>query len=560
MATGEIRVLGDGNQDATMVDIGEKNRPPSDPPDGRGQWVKKLMGRNVGGMLRPEDVLDDDFVAERMTVEFPDGVEGEPVITIGNEVLEAMNGLWKNCMIVKVLGRNIPIAVLSKRLRELWKPNGEMCVIDLPRQFYMVRFEREEEYLSALTGGPWRLFGSYLTVQAWSPTFYPLNLYHPKILMGIANGLGKPVKVDLTTQSVDRARFARVCVEVDLSKPLRGTVLINGERFFVAYEGLANICASCGMYGHLVHQCSKGTQETVVVLETQMVGRSSAGSKPGVDGFTQVRRGRKAEPPRGNLPTMVEGSKHSMERNQVTRDKGKGIAGITTSNTFCSLAADMVDLEREGEVDTPVMIQDEVMEIGKGAENITIENSFGSLATEMETIEKEEGGNIHDANKENVDSLNQGNRWMNRVTGKDVVFGAGSKKSVNGPRGVNKDTKGGPLSSFNNTRPKQQKSNRPTRGKVYGPALKESDLSASGKRLRIEQEGLGRPGGCFANASSGRTDEVTVAPGHGKTLAAAVPVGGGDENCYCIADCPGFSHRVLQINDELYDVDLPGGK
>lgn len=68
----------------------------------------------------------------------------------------------------------------------------------------MVRFEKEEEYMAALTGGPWRVFGSYLMVQAWCPNFDPLreeivttpalirlanipiNLYHISILLGIA--------------------------------------------------------------------------------------------------------------------------------------------------------------------------------------------------------------------------------------------------------------------------------------------------------------------------------------------------------------------------------------
>lgn len=57
-------------------------------------------------------------------------------------------------MIVKVLGRKVSVAVLSKRLRELWKPEGTMYVLDLPRNFFMVRFAVEEEYLAALTGGP----------------------------------------------------------------------------------------------------------------------------------------------------------------------------------------------------------------------------------------------------------------------------------------------------------------------------------------------------------------------------------------------------------------------
>ncbi|KAL1224543.1 hypothetical protein V5N11_020190 [Cardamine amara subsp. amara] len=113
---GDFGVIRAREQDATMTDIGEKDRPPGDPPDVHVLWVKKVTGSNAGWMLTPEAVLDDDFVAERLSLEFPNGEDGEPVTTIRKEVLDAMNDLWKQCMIVKVLGKNISISVLSRRL------------------------------------------------------------------------------------------------------------------------------------------------------------------------------------------------------------------------------------------------------------------------------------------------------------------------------------------------------------------------------------------------------------------------------------------------------------
>ncbi|XP_010513494.2 PREDICTED: uncharacterized protein LOC104789504 [Camelina sativa] len=264
-----------------MVDIG--GRPPGDPPDTSQTWAQKVVGCSSEGLPIPEEVLADDFVSERVVLEFPNGDDGEPVVTIGDEVLTVMKSLWKQCMIVKVLGRHVSIAVLSQKLRELWKPKGPMFVMDLPRQFFMVRFEREDEYLAALSGGPWRVFGSYLMVQAWSSEFNPLtdeivttpvwvhltnipvHFYHRSILMGIAKGLGKPVRVDLTTLNFERARFARICVEVDLKKPLKGSVMVNGERFYVLYEGLTNICSLCGLYGHLVHSCPQNRRDVLPV-------------------------------------------------------------------------------------------------------------------------------------------------------------------------------------------------------------------------------------------------------------------------------------------------------
>ncbi|EOA14396.1 hypothetical protein CARUB_v10027591mg [Capsella rubella] len=145
-----------------MMEIGEKEHPPGDPPDAGGSWAQRAAGGSSGGRVNPESVLSEDFVEARLNLEFPDVEDGEPVFTVGQEVVEAMSGLWKQCMIVKVFGKNISIAAMSRKLNELWKPRGAMHVLDLPRQFFMVRFEIEEEYLEALTGGPWRVFGSYL--------------------------------------------------------------------------------------------------------------------------------------------------------------------------------------------------------------------------------------------------------------------------------------------------------------------------------------------------------------------------------------------------------------
>ena len=276
---GDFRVLGEEVHDENMEEIGNHGRPPGDPPDTPDSWVKKVLWCNEGGMHVPEEIVDESFVESNLKLEFPNGEDGEPVITIGEEVLIAMNGLWKRCMIVKVLGRSIPLLSLTRRLKELSKPAGSMFVIDLPKNFFMVRFGVEEEYMNALSGGPWRAFGSYLMVQAWTPEFDPLrdeivttpvwvrlahipvNFYHKTILMGIAKGLGKPIKVDCTTLKVERARFARICVEVNLNKPLKGTFMINGERYCVSYEGISTICSSCGMYGHLAYSCPRKVLE-----------------------------------------------------------------------------------------------------------------------------------------------------------------------------------------------------------------------------------------------------------------------------------------------------------
>ena len=517
---GDFRVLSVVAQDATMMEVGDRDRPPGDPPDPRGSWAEKVAGNLCGGMERPESVLSDEFVRARMEVAFPDGEDGEPVITIGKEVLEAMNGLWKRCMVVKVLGRNISIAVVSRKLRELWKPKGGMFVMDLPRQFFMIRFEKEEEYMEALTGGPWRVFGSYLLVRAWSPEFDPLRdeitttpvwvrlsnvpvtFYHQSIIMGIASGVRNPIKVDMNTLNRERGRFARICVEVDLKKPLKGTVLINGERYFVAYEGLANVCSLCGLYGHLVHTCPKRPKENVVMGSSSRVVELPAvsGNAEGDDGFTLVRgHGKRSEV----VPSRSE------VRKEVTADRN--LRDITVANA-------------------PV--------------NIVTENRFGSLGAVMETAESMEVMINSGANKENEILGNHGKdgRGDSQVNG--VVFGANLEGSKRGNNESKKGKKNGPFKPIEKIGPKPKakfvRQNQPVRGLIFGPTRGEKgnkepmkvldEMSFSGKRLRVEQEGLGRSGGVIAIQSPMQNEPHGLEQeggGNGRTLGFGLDVGSG---------------------------------
>ncbi|XP_024009924.1 uncharacterized protein LOC112085132 [Eutrema salsugineum] len=463
-------------EDATMSDIGEKDRPPGDPPDGGSVWIQKVTGSGAGGRLYPQRVMDAEFVEERMRLEFPDGENGEPMITIGAEVLERMHGLWKRCIIVKVLGRHVQIAGLTRKLKELWKPKGSMHVIDLPRQFFMVRFELEEEYLAALSGGPWRVFGSYLMVQAWSPEFDPLTdeivttpvwvrladipvtFYHEAILMGIGRGLGHPVRVDSNTLLFARGRFARVCVEVDLSKPLKGTVQVNGERYYVAYEGLTNICSKCGVYGHLVHTCPRVVRETATVAATKPVTVISREVPVDKEGFQEVRRrGRKP-------PTQTEKGASTAAGAQ---DRSKNILkeispNIPITNRFGDLGEDMIEDE----------IREVVNNQEKNKEIVGVENPRGKSASQG-TIG--EGLPVFSAGP-------LGDRETGTARRQNGI------KPVRPVKTNNRNEKTGPRFSSN-------KNQKPTRGLVFGPTRGEVELSGLGKRLRVELVEAGRPGG-----------------------------------------------------------------
>jgi hypothetical protein len=121
--------------------------------------------------------------------------------------------------------------------------------------------------------GPWFIYDHYLTVQDWKPNFNPMSdtikevavwmrisglpieYYDSQILSFIGNHVGKTVKVDKNTLTQERGKYARLCVQVDLTKPLLAMFTLKGRKYTIEYEGLHMLCMTCGRFGHYKEGC-----------------------------------------------------------------------------------------------------------------------------------------------------------------------------------------------------------------------------------------------------------------------------------------------------------------
>ncbi|KAJ4827179.1 hypothetical protein Tsubulata_028717 [Turnera subulata] len=137
--------------------------------------------------------------------------------------------------------------------------------------------ECEEDYFKALAGGPWFIMGHALSVQPWDSSFraaegqisqaviwarfgdFPPSWYNSEVLHALGSLVGGPMKVDENTKAALRGKFARVAVEVDLLKPLRGMVEFDDS------EGLSTICYACGSVCHSMSSCP--TQRTAAAAD-----------------------------------------------------------------------------------------------------------------------------------------------------------------------------------------------------------------------------------------------------------------------------------------------------
>ncbi|KAK3184959.1 hypothetical protein Dsin_032245 [Dipteronia sinensis] len=84
------------------------------------------------------------------------------------------------------------------------------------------------------------------------------------LLWIIGGMLGRMCKVDPITENQARGRFARICEEIDISKPLLGTLSIDDRHIWVEYESLGLVCFKCGIFGHSKDNCREGLVEPIV--------------------------------------------------------------------------------------------------------------------------------------------------------------------------------------------------------------------------------------------------------------------------------------------------------
>lgn len=146
-------------------------------------------------------------------------------------------------------------------------------MIDIGHGFFMVKFDLPAGREKVIGGTPWMVFDHYVAVREWEPDFvvsevkvnktlasirFPclgMEYYDESVLMALAAAVGSPVRVDIRTIDVSRGKFARVCVELDLDKPVMGKIWFRNKWFEVEYEGLHLLCKKCGLYGHIGKNC-----------------------------------------------------------------------------------------------------------------------------------------------------------------------------------------------------------------------------------------------------------------------------------------------------------------
>ena len=238
-----------------------------------GSYRDKLIGVIQGAFEQAfgfSSFMQEDSDSDTEVEEF----QGEDVrIIVSKEEKARIRAPWHQTLIVKTFGRTIGFHYLSSRISAMWKPNGSMECIDLGFDFYLVKFSLAKDVDRVLKEGPWFIGQHFLATRQWETDFkastatlssvavwirlpeLPIEYYDHDMPLKIGKVVGPVLRLDSNTAMGARVRFARLCVQVNLDKPLIKRVHTGKNVLSIQYEGINSLCFSCGRVRHRKEAC-----------------------------------------------------------------------------------------------------------------------------------------------------------------------------------------------------------------------------------------------------------------------------------------------------------------
>ena len=83
----------------------------------------------------------------------------------------------------------------------------------------------------------------------------PIEFYDASVLKEIGSVIGPVSRIDSYTASETRGGYARLCVQINLDKPLISSIRVGKLVQRVLYEGISSLCFCCGKLGHKQESC-----------------------------------------------------------------------------------------------------------------------------------------------------------------------------------------------------------------------------------------------------------------------------------------------------------------
>ncbi|CAH9090426.1 unnamed protein product [Cuscuta europaea] len=205
------------------------------------------------------------------------------VVDFTNRVMPTMVEMWGHCLVGCFTGR-FPGLKAVYEMKEKWEVR---CLVRPHDKGWIIfKFQNDADRMKVLNEGPYTIFGKLLMLKVLSEDFsfddeeflkvpiwvklpnLPLQLWNEEAMSEVASMIGTPLTTDRITQERANHNFARVLIEVDVSKPppLLVPIRLPFQKVFnqrVVYETFPNYCFHCKKYGHHPFICKELAEKEI---------------------------------------------------------------------------------------------------------------------------------------------------------------------------------------------------------------------------------------------------------------------------------------------------------
>ncbi|CAH9135335.1 unnamed protein product [Cuscuta epithymum] len=303
-------------------------------------------------------------------------------LDFSDRVMPSMVEMWGYCLVGCFTGR-FPGLKAIHELKFKW---GVKCQIKSHDKGWVIfKFQTDEDRMKVLNEGPYTIFGKLLMLKVLSDDFtfddeeflkvpiwvkfpqLPMKLWNKDAMSEVASMVGVPLTTDLITQERSNHNFARVLIEVDVSKPppLSFPIRLPSHKVIkqlVVYETFPNFCFHCKKYGHHPFIC-KELAEKELKDKNEKEKKNDVGILKGAaqdtlkDIATRVEKSMEIE--EGKLPdAQLEEGKILEEPGQPTLDSATvveaayvGVAATSVGDSVTEENCDITDSEDQYETE-----------------------------------------------------------------------------------------------------------------------------------------------------------------------------------------------------------------
>lgn len=89
-----------------------------------------------------------------VALEFIDSNPLYPCFLVNQKVLDRLCGLWMHVLVIKLLGKSVGYKALRLCMKQLCKPKGVMTILDLSNDYFLVKFDLNEDLNTIIISGP----------------------------------------------------------------------------------------------------------------------------------------------------------------------------------------------------------------------------------------------------------------------------------------------------------------------------------------------------------------------------------------------------------------------